>query len=108
MTAAVLPRTAIHTPGPFLISSTLPHTVIARRGDRQIVIAAFGSARLPEGEREANMRLLMAGPEMLEALYAALPYVETAQDDPAYKRGVVARITRQMREAIRLAELCNE
>ena len=49
-------------------------------------------------------RLIEAAPAMLDALIAALPYVETAEDDPIYKIGAVARITRQVREAIALTE----
>lgn len=40
------------------------------------------------------------GNELLGALIAALPYVETAEDDPAYKPGAVARVVKQIRNAI--------
>lgn len=43
-------------------------------------------------------------PEMLAALITALPYVETAEGDAAYKPGAVARVTRLMRAAIAKAE----
>jgi len=37
---------------------------------------------------------------LVDALTLALPYVEMAADDPAYKNGVVAKVTVAMREAI--------
>lgn len=37
---------------------------------------------------------------LVDALTLALPYVEMAADDPAYKNGVVAKVTAAMREAI--------
>lgn len=49
---------------------------------------------------EANARLIAAAPEMFYALLAALPYIETAEGDEAYKAGAVAKITKQIREAI--------
>lgn len=42
--------------------------------------------------------------ELLDALAMALPYVEMAEHDDAYKPGAVANMVRQMREAIASAE----
>jgi meiotically up-regulated gene 157 (Mug157) protein len=38
-----------------------------------------------------------------EALLLALPYVESEQDNPAYKPGAVAAVVKQMRAAIKMA-----
>jgi len=38
-----------------------------------------------------------------EALVRALPYVESEQDNPAYKPGAVAAVVKQMRAAIKMA-----
>lgn len=42
--------------------------------------------------------------EMLDALYAALPFVEDALTDPAYKAGAVAKQLNKIKEAIAKAE----
>ena len=60
--------------------------------------------RMNDGENEANARLIASAPAMLEALTRALPYVETAEADEAYKPGEVAKVTAMIRAAIRQAE----
>lgn len=55
-------------------------------------------------ERKANVRLLAAAPELLEALYAALPFVEDLQQDDGYKPGYVAATLATLRAAIAKAE----
>lgn len=45
-------------------------------------------------DNEANAHLIAAAPEMLEALYAALPYIEAAD----------AKVTAQVKKAIEKAE----
>lgn len=42
--------------------------------------------------------------QTLDALILALPYVESAEDDPCYKPGAVAKVVKAMREAIESAE----
>lgn len=54
--------------------------------------------------KKANARLIAAAPDMLEALYNALPYVEDALDDNAFKPGVVAGHVSKIRAAIAKAE----
>lgn len=49
---------------------------------------------------KANANLLAAAPELLEALYMALPYVETALEDQGYKPGAVDRMVKQIHGAI--------
>lgn len=48
--------------------------------------------------------LLAAAQVSHDTLIAALPYVETAQHDEAYKKGVVAKMVKQMRTAISAVE----
>ena len=38
--------------------------------------------------------------DLLDALALALPFVEEAERDPAYKRGVVAKLVKRMRDII--------
>lgn len=101
-----------HTPGPweyypatnycgYAIAprGTLPTLAAVERprGNRNTInVTAFNYP----GKTEANARLIAAAPELLEALYLALPYVESEQDNPAYKAGAVAAVVRQMRAAI--------
>lgn len=51
-------------------------------------------------EDEANARLIACAPELLEMLCTALPFIEDAELDPAYKTGRVAQVTVQIRELI--------
>lgn len=44
--------------------------------------------------------LIAAAPDLLDALITALPYIECAEEDEAYKPGVVAKVTKQVRETI--------
>lgn len=56
-----------------------------------------------EGERtlvRAYRARASASDDLLNALVIALPYVEDAERDPAYKPRVVARVVAQMRAAI--------
>lgn len=51
-----------------------------------------------------NARLIAACPDLLDALVTALPYVEMALEDSAYKPGAVDRVLVQIRDAIAKAE----
>lgn len=53
---------------------------------------------------KALKRLEAAAPDLLHALIMALPYIEMAESDDAYKPGEVAKITRLVRAAILRAE----
>lgn len=54
---------------------------------------------------EANSRLISCAPELLEMLCTALPFVEDAQSDPAYKTGRVAQVAEQIRALIAKATM---
>lgn len=45
-------------------------------------------------------RVLWASQALLDAATEALPYVESAQDDPAYKAGAVKRVADRLRYVI--------
>ena len=64
--------------------------------------------RTVKGRTEANARLVAAAPELLAALYDAMPYVEDVLSDPAqlacFKSGVVQRHAKAIRAAIAKAE----
>lgn len=55
-------------------------------------------------ERPEDAKLGAAAPELLEAVYAALPFVEDALNDPAYKTGAVKKHLDMLKEAIAKAE----
>lgn len=52
---------------------------------------------------QANARLIAAAPDLLAALITALPYIETAEMDEGYKKGAVAKVTREVLAAIKKA-----
>lgn len=56
-------------------------------------------------EQKANAHLIAAAPDMFDALLTALPYIESAEEDEAYKPGVVAKVTAQIRDALAKAGL---
>lgn len=47
--------------------------------------------------------LYTAAPELLEALYVALPYVETELDSGCYKKGTKEKVLKQIMDAIKKA-----
>lgn len=86
------------TPGPWhLDASTGPIRVVAK----DVVICDV--APHCGGVGLANGRTLAASPALLDALLAALPFVEDAETDPGYRPGYAAATARQIRAAIKLA-----
>lgn len=55
-------------------------------------------------ERPEDAKLGAAAPDLLDAVYAALPFVEDALNDPAYKAGSVKKHVDILRNAIAKAE----
>jgi hypothetical protein len=49
---------------------------------------------------EADARLIAAAPDIYDALILALPYVETAESDDAYKPSSARRVTETIRAAL--------
>lgn len=99
-----------HTPGPWHATADLttgaygPSWTI--RHDAQVVIAGVSGAALHRGAEQsaANAALIAAAPDLLDLLVKVLPYIETAEDDPAYKPGAVAKVTREILALIARAE----
>lgn len=62
-----------------------------------------------QGSSQANAALIVravnAHDALAEALTLALPYVESALEDQGYKPGVVDRMTKTIRAALKLAEV---
>ena len=98
-----------HTPGPWATE----YRATSRGGYAQEIFDSKGeliataawypikySVTTTTTNREANARLIAAAPDLLEALIKALPYVECAEDDPAYKAGAVAKVVKNMRAAL--------
>ncbi len=63
---------------------------------------AIGGQHL--SELTANARLIAAAPELLHELYTALPFVEDAENDPAYKTGEVRKAIASIRAALAKAD----
>lgn len=72
-------------------------------GYRAIVDADGFTVCRPSPMGEANARLIIAAPDLLEALCTALPFVEDHEDSNVYKAGAVARAVREIRAAIEKA-----
>ena len=56
------------------------------------------------GHFGAHGPYVSAAPDLLDALIVALPYIETAELDEAYKPGAVSKVSKQIRDAIAKAE----
>lgn len=80
-------------------------TVVSAFGQ---TIAYCGNRFRTDEDNAANARLIAAAPDLLDALILALPYVETAQLDAAYKPGSVAKVVKELRAAIRKSRLSSE
>lgn len=104
-------NTNSHTPGPWEVQITESESGIWPRiispseyskGRGGLIINEIIAKE--KGEEMANARLIACAPEMLEALYRALPYVETALEDQGYKPGAVSRMVKFMTDTIAKAE----
>ena len=93
--------TAKHAPGPWQAQNTAGY---ATHGQTAIYAEPSGRDIALVYDGEANALLISAAPELLDMLTLALPYVECAETDPAYKAGSVAKLTKQIRAAIAKAE----
>jgi hypothetical protein len=49
-------------------------------------------------------RVMAASPELLDALYKALPFVEDALEDTVYKRKAVSEVLKKIHAVIKHAE----
>lgn len=52
----------------------------------------------------ADDKLAAAAPDMLDLLYTVLPYIEDLELDQMYKPGVIAALTRRIRDTLDKAE----
>jgi hypothetical protein len=88
-----------HTPGPWTVSDN------AIYGSSGLIkpLIAFLDDRFADEEAANNARLIVTAPEMLDLLYKVLPFIEDAELDSTYKHGVVAEVTRQIRDTIQKA-----
>lgn len=89
-----------HTPGPWVEFADKGETIAIMAAGRDDDVCNFCK---PYPSRE-DARLFAAAPDLLEALITALPYIEYAEEDDAYKPGVVAKVTAQIRAALSKAE----
>ena len=65
----------------------------------------FGQEHLERKADEiyANAKLIAAAPEMLDVLYAALPFIEDHEGSPVYKPGSVNKMRLRILNAIKSA-----
>lgn len=91
-----------HTPGPWLVDATGDGINIVQPVSEDQIAEVFGE-QFPD-EVEANAQLIAAAPDLLAALYLALPYVEVQDGDEHYKPGAVANTIKTMQAAIAKAE----
>jgi hypothetical protein len=92
----------VHAPAaaPWLIDYNVEGHEI---GYRAIIDADGFTVCNPSPMGEANARLISAAPDLLDALYLALPFVEDHEGSNIYKAGAVARAVREIRAAIEKA-----
>lgn len=104
---------AEHTPGPWVAETVrttcgLCHKIgpfpspKSWRSDKPAHACIYDDYQPDGGSSElvANARLIAAAPDMLEALITALPYIEAAEEDEAYKPGAVRKVTNLIRAAL--------
>jgi hypothetical protein len=65
---------------------------------------AVGEIVYTDTRRPEDARLIAAAPDLLDALYLALPFVEDHEGSEIYKPGAVADAIRKIRAAIDKAE----
>ena len=65
---------------------------------------AVGEIVFTDTRRPEDARLIAAAPDLLDALYLALPFVEDHEGSEIYKPGAVAEVIRKIRAAIDKAE----
>jgi hypothetical protein len=61
---------------------------------------AVGEIVYTDTRRPEDARLIAAAPDLLDALYLALPFVEDHEGSEIYKPGAVAEAIRKIRAAI--------
>lgn len=107
-----------HTPAPWSASfnpleigghtdemASIWYTQKFPNGEVGSALVAVVSRSTGDIQAKANAKLIAAAPELLEALITALPYLETAELDEAYKKGAVKKVTEHVRNAIKKATL---
>lgn len=114
--------TATHTPGPWEYHRMLlptnskdrrcgfvvngPDAIVGPDCDEPLELPVrICDLRVPAGidgyrEGEANAKLIALSPKLLDLLARALPFVEDAETDPAYKPGHVRKLVKEIRDAI--------
>lgn len=97
--------TTTHTPGPWLAEPDGESDWKVRSEDWGTIVHrnCYPDAKV-DTTVEADARLIAAAPELLDLLARALPFVEEAESDPAYKPGFVHKLTREIRDVIERLE----
>ena len=91
-----------HTPGPWAVK--IIDTVNDAPAYWHITDSCRGVVGDVQSVNPFDARLIAAAPEMFELLYTVLPYIEDLELDQMYKPGVVAALTRRIRDTLDKAE----
>lgn len=89
----------MHTPSPWFVAKAAtpayaPEFIIYCEANDYTI------ARVVNESSEDNARLIAAAPDLLDALYTALSFVEDAETDTTYKRLAVRKAVRTIKDAI--------
>jgi len=88
----------MHTPGPWNISKLATPEYAPEFGIYTDGCTDF--VRVVGNNSKDDARLIAAAPDLLDALYTALPFVEDAETDTTYKRLAVRKAIRTIKDAI--------
>jgi hypothetical protein len=89
-----------HTPGPWKF---IPGNVLVA-GKNGLHLGTFSESCGLGDAAEANKALIAAAPDLLDALYRALPFIEDCILDDCYKPGYVGKTLDVIKTAIQKAE----
>lgn len=88
-----------HSPAPWKLATGHSTRVLLINDAKGHAVGEYVDTRNP-----ADARLISAAPDLLDALYLALPFVEDHEDSNIYKAGAVAKALATIRAAIAKAE----
>ncbi len=89
----------MHTPGPWHLDLSKSFYVFAHGSLAEQAGVQHGPF-ICNASNLTDARLIAAAPDLLDALYTALPFVEDAETDTTYKRLAVRKVIRTIKDAI--------
>ena len=90
-----------HTPGPWKVYPSGTQTFVASVATGRIVAVDLydENSNPPIEEVDANARLIAAAPALLEAVEAALKFIQEGDSEPSQSYSVVALLKRTLKQA---------